>query len=140
MVRKLLIAVIFPAVFIVGACSTVAVDRDAPGFDEAQYEQDLESCGGDDTVFDSAESTGTVVLTTILGAVLGGASGGYLGLLAGSGPEASLAGLIVGGALGSVAAFHASVRVERGEAAGRRRELAACLRREGYELSREGDQ
>ena len=135
MIRKFLFAVAFPAVFVIGGCSTVAVDREAAGFDEAQYEQDLGSCGGDDTVFDSALSTGTVAFTTITGAALGAVSGVYLALAVGSGPEAALAGLIFGGAVGSLAAFQLSVGEERAEAAQRRRVLAACLRRKGYDLS-----
>jgi hypothetical protein len=122
---------VLTAAALASGCSTPAVERDAPGYDHANYVLDLGICNMNDLVVNTFEGTGVVLATTgigfIYGAGLSGNSHAYH-------HDPSLEVLLVSGAVG--ATFGAGVGVYKAvdEIT---LETDACMERQGYIVASE---
>ena len=90
-------------------------------FDQAKFDSDLKSCGGDKLLFFDKD----VVLVTLSGSLIGAASGAAAGAAFGDTAHGAVIGTALGTTLGLVVG--AKTAVEK-----RQDKVEICLRNKGY--------
>ena len=111
------------ALFALAGCALPAVDRAAPGFDEAQYASDLDTCRGGPALIAMVHALGGA----LAGSSVGFIEGAHFDSFSGDSDEGALIGAIVGAVIGVGAGFTESLSEQRAE-------LRSCLSGKGYRV------